>query len=202
MTDRDIITELDRLHRRACDLRARERQLADSGENDPASDAWKMAAILASSAESEFKGALVEAWPSISRKLREAEQWRTRESETQEALQAIGEEFGVHGGEPRVDGIRRVLTEQRDALAAILREAVEGWNFDMDAAPKTSEMDMAAKPFLGLCRDRIDDHVDQRIIWWEPKMNKGRGCWYSDRDLEEHPYAWRPLPAPPAEEGK
>ncbi len=72
MTDRDIITELDRLHHRACDLRARERQLADSGENDPASDAWKIAAILASSAESEFEGALVKAWPSLASMLREA----------------------------------------------------------------------------------------------------------------------------------
>ena len=44
------------------------------------------------------------------------EDWRQRESETQEALQAIGEEFGVHGGEPRTDGIHRVLTEQRKAL--------------------------------------------------------------------------------------
>lgn len=126
MTDRDIINELDRLRHRATDMRAHERQLADAGENDPASDAWKIAAILASSAESEFEGALVEAWPTISRKMREAEQWRARESETQEAIQAIGEEFGVHGGEPRVDAIRRILGEQR-AEIALLREAAEEW---------------------------------------------------------------------------
>jgi hypothetical protein len=43
--------------------------------------------------------------------------WQQREGETQTALQAIGEEFGFLGGEPRVDGVRRVLTEQRAALA-------------------------------------------------------------------------------------
>ncbi|MGL5447468.1 MAG: hypothetical protein ACRDBL_09180 [Rhabdaerophilum sp.] len=39
----------------------------------------------------------------------ERDQWRECESETQEALQAIGEEFGVDAGEPRIDGIRRIL---------------------------------------------------------------------------------------------
>jgi hypothetical protein len=49
----------------------------------------------------------------------EGEDWRKLANETQEALQKIGEEFGVHGGEPRTDGIRRVLTQQRDALATV-----------------------------------------------------------------------------------
>ncbi|MBB6306283.1 hypothetical protein [Xanthobacter tagetidis] len=71
----DLITELDRLHHRATDMRARERQLADAGENDPASDAWKTAAILAASAESEFESALVEAWPALAALLREAGGW-------------------------------------------------------------------------------------------------------------------------------
>jgi len=72
----DLITELDRLHHRATDMRARERQLAYAGENDPASDAWKTAAILAASAESEFEIALVEAWPALAALLREAGGWR------------------------------------------------------------------------------------------------------------------------------
>lgn len=113
----DLIAELARLHHRATDLRAREAQLADAGENDPASDTWKTAAIVAASAECEFEAALVEAWPALARLLREADQWRARESETQEALQAIGEEFGIRGGEPRVAGIRRVLEEKEKALA-------------------------------------------------------------------------------------
>ena len=46
MGSSELITELDRLHHRATDMRARERQLADAGENDPASDAWKTASIL------------------------------------------------------------------------------------------------------------------------------------------------------------
>ena len=138
MDSAGLITELDRLHHRAIDMRARERQLADAGENDPASDAWKTAAILAASAESEFEIALVEAWPALSWQMRDADQWRAREGETQEALQSIGEEFGVRGGEPRVDGIRRVLTEQRDQLAALLREAGEGWR-PIDAEAKNAE---------------------------------------------------------------
>lgn len=77
MDSAGLITELDRLHHRATDMRARERQLADAGENDPASDAWKTAAILAASAESEVKIALVEAWPALAALLREAgDGWR------------------------------------------------------------------------------------------------------------------------------
>jgi hypothetical protein len=73
----------------------------------------------------------------------ERDAWRNRESETQEALQAIGDEFGVYGGEPRTHGIRRVLTEMRafraeamkviepllnaKALAGV-RALVAGWN--------------------------------------------------------------------------
>ena len=72
-----LLSELERLHHRATDLRAREAQLADAGENDPASDTWKTAAIVAASAEDEFTAALVEAWPALSRLLREAaEGWR------------------------------------------------------------------------------------------------------------------------------
>ena len=52
---------------------------------------------------------------------RERDQWQQRESETQEALQAIGEDFGAHGGEPRTDAMRRLLTEAA-ALASRARE--------------------------------------------------------------------------------
>lgn len=78
MSNVALIAELDRLHHRATDLRAREAQLADAGENDPASDTWKTAAIVAASAECEFHAALVAAWPTISRVLREAAEggWR------------------------------------------------------------------------------------------------------------------------------
>lgn len=112
-----LVAELERLHQRQADLRAYEIDLAERGENDPASDTWKTAAIVAASAEADFQSALVRNWNIIARLLKEGEQWRARESETQEALQAIGEEFGVRGGEPRVDGIRRVLTEKEKALA-------------------------------------------------------------------------------------
>jgi hypothetical protein len=82
----DLITELDRLHHRASDMRARERQLADAGEDDPASDAWKTASILAASAESEFEIALVEAWPTLVALLREAaEGWRPIDAEAKNA---------------------------------------------------------------------------------------------------------------------
>jgi hypothetical protein len=64
---------------------------------------------------------------------KERDDWRERESETQEALQAIGDEFGVHGGEPRTAGIRRVLTElraQRDQAQKDAKDAralIEDW---------------------------------------------------------------------------
>lgn len=199
MADISLITELDRLHHRATDMRARERQLADAGENDPASDAWKTAAIIAASAESEFKGALVEAWPNLARRMREADQWRARESETQEALQAIGEEFGVRGGEPRVDGIRRVLTEKRDKLAALLRKAGEGWSFDMDAAPRDgSRIDIwARRETTGACDRYTDCRWGLRHFGTEPY---GEPVWLGLQEQYSKitPIAWRPLPAPPA----
>lgn len=81
MSNVALLTELERLHHRATDLRASEAQLADAGENDPASDTWKTAAIVAASAECEFHAALVAAWPTISRVLREAaEGWRPIET--------------------------------------------------------------------------------------------------------------------------
>lgn len=198
----DLFTELDRLHHRATDMRARERQLADAGENDPASDAWKIASILAASAESEFEIALVEAWPAVARLLRKAEQWRTREGETQEALQSIGEEFGVRGGEPRVDGIRRVLTEQRDQLAALLREA-GGWR-PIESARKDGTRALVYFGTMGV----------REVAWCDPSRS-GYEIWCVD-DNKHGPYAlrgycdtgptapthWRPLPAPPAAGGK
>lgn len=45
----------------------------------------------------------------------ERDQWRNLATADVEALQAIGEEFGFLGGENRIDAVRRVLTEQRDA---------------------------------------------------------------------------------------
>ena len=190
--ENDLITELDRLHHRASDMRARERQLADAGENDPASDAWKIAAILAASAESEFEIALVEAWPAVARLLREADQWRARESETQEAFQAIGEEFGVRGGEPRVDGIRRVLTEQRDQIAALLREAGDGW-MSIESAPHNVPVLLAWRSG-GL------------EAWSFEAGVASHGARYPNgaSSMSFHGQAthWRPLPAPPAAGGK
>lgn len=49
---------------------------------------------------------------------RERDQWQKLATEDVEALQAIGEEFGIHGVENRVAGVRRILTEQRASLAA------------------------------------------------------------------------------------
>lgn len=40
----DILAELERLHHRQADLRARERRLAEAGEDDPASDACEFEA--------------------------------------------------------------------------------------------------------------------------------------------------------------
>ena len=76
--------------------------------------AWDERAALRSQADTiEARATAAEA---------ERDAWRERESETQEALQKIGEEFGIHGGEPRVDGLLRVLREQRTDLAALKAE--------------------------------------------------------------------------------
>lgn len=67
-----LLSELDRLHHRQAELRSYERRLAECGENDPASDTWKTAAIVAASAEADFQAALVRNWPALAAFLREA----------------------------------------------------------------------------------------------------------------------------------
>lgn len=71
----------------------------------------------------------------------EVDAWRSRESETQEALQKIGEEFGVYGGEPRTDGGRRVLTKMRDGLDAIANAyTAHGYSDAMDAVQSLKDI--------------------------------------------------------------
>lgn len=62
----------------------------------------------------------------------ERDQWHGLATADVEALQAIGEEFGILGGENRIAGVRRLLTEQRAALDAEREEhARTGRNRDM-----------------------------------------------------------------------
>ena len=73
---------------------------------------------------------------------KERDAWRERESETQESLQKIGEEFGVLGGEPRTDGVRRVLTElriERDALRKERDEARADYEQSVDSMQTITE---------------------------------------------------------------
>jgi hypothetical protein len=80
--------------------------------------------------EIDRRGGVIERLESQLKELtRDRDAWRERESETQEALQKIGEQFGVSGGEPRIDGIRRVLTELQ-AENARLGAAVHGGRHD------------------------------------------------------------------------
>jgi hypothetical protein len=91
----------------------------------------------------------------------------------------------------------------RAAVTAYLAEAGDGW-MPIETAPKTDATTMRAIPFLGWCLDRTSPiGGDIRVIWWEPTMQRAdetqpRARWYGDRDMEEHPILWRPLPAPPA----
>jgi hypothetical protein len=69
------------------------------------------------------------------------------------------------------------------------------WRPITDNPPKTGA-DMVAKPFLAWCPDETaPDGGDIRVIWWEPKLNKG--CWYSDREVVEKPTHWLPMPEAP-----
>lgn len=52
----------------------------------------------------------------------ERNSWRDDATANDDALQAIGEEFGIHAGEHRIDGVRRILGEMRDELAALKSE--------------------------------------------------------------------------------
>lgn len=90
-----LLSELDRLHHRQAELRSYERRLAECGENDPASDTWKMAAIVAASAEADFQAVLIRNYSTISRVLRDAaaEGWRPIET-----APSTGDHVLVFGG--------------------------------------------------------------------------------------------------------
>lgn len=110
------------------------RILANNGHADLANSVWqarsqftRLAALEAENAELRvdadteraLKLAAEARAEAAERENAELRKWRERESETQDALQAIGEEFGAHGGEPRTDAMRRLLTN--------LREERDGW---------------------------------------------------------------------------
>lgn len=67
----------------------------------------------------------------------------------------------------------------------------------IETAPRTLNLNTETLDFLGWCPDPTAPHGgDRRIIWWEPKIKK----WWGDRDIEEQPTHWQPLPTPPQPE--
>lgn len=102
---------------------------------------------------------------------------------------------------------RAIVSALREASA--LKEEVEklraqDWQ-PIETAPKTDPVNMRALPFLGWCPDKTAPlGGDIRVVWWEPLMQRAdetspRARWYGDRDMEERPTHWRPLPAPPSD---
>lgn len=124
-----------------------------SAMRDYAEDRWKLIDRVKAS---EARATAAEA---------ERDAWRERESETQEALQKIGEEFGIHGGEPRVDGLLRVLREQRTDLAALkveverLRKADRACQWYWPENSTESEN----------CADSPQEVVQNAYGWEEPR---------------------------------
>lgn len=69
----------------------------------------------------------------------------------------------------------------------------------ISTAPKADKDSTQAISFIGWCPDdTAPGGGDQRVVWWEPRMKKGAGCWWGDRDLEETPTHWKQLGEPPA----
>lgn len=89
------------------------------------------------------------------------------------------------------------VVKERDQLRAQVENA-SAWQ-PIVTAPKSSKEDYKALSFIGWCPDdTAPDGGDQRIVWWEPRMKNGAGCWWGDRDLEENPTHWKPLGPSPA----
>lgn len=92
-----------------------------------------------------------------------------------------------------LDSMLWVISSAQEILIA-LRERLQ-WR-DIATAPKTPNLNIGAYDFLGWCPDPDALHGgDRRVCWWEPGMKK----WWGDRDLEDHPTRWMPLPDAPAE---
>ncbi|WP_165921989.1 hypothetical protein [Rhizobium azibense] len=60
----------------------------------------------------------------------------------------------------------------------------------ISTAPKTRDDFVGgAIEVLAWCPDsEARSGGDKRIVWWEPGINGG--CWWSERDRQEHPAAW------------
>lgn len=119
--------KIDELCRRLDELTPRVRKEAC----DPNCELDNLASELADKAD--------EAATLIRRLEREGSQWQERESETQEELQAIGEEFGAYGGEPRTDAMRRLLTETT-ARATTAEAEAESWKSQFHSAAEAASM--------------------------------------------------------------
>ena len=146
-----LLDELESLYHRQADLRAYELDLADRGENDPASDTWKIAATIAAGAEADFQSALVRNWPTIAR---------------------------------------------------VLREAAEGWNFDMDAAPRDGRRVLLAWSPQDVTTAQAmfrDGRWVAAASFYDPQVGHPHLS-YREFVVTE-PFAWHHLPAPPSETG-
>lgn len=60
----------------------------------------------------------------------------------------------------------------------------------ISSAPKTADDFVGgAIEILAWCPDdEARNGGDKRIVWWEP--GESGGCWWSERDMQEHPTAW------------
>ncbi len=126
----------------------------------------------------------------IERLTRERDDWRDRESETQDALQAIGEEFGALGGEPRTSAMRRLLTEsraERDAARAALAAsevkvaklrnmvgALADQIWQIAKSEKTEQLIADARDVLAAPGRMRELNVDPAIIHRRHKPQTGR----------------------------
>lgn len=107
---------------------------------------------------------------SIEQIKRERDEWKALATEDVDALQAIGDEFGVRAGENRVAGVRRILTEQRSQIEAaqlpIDRAAVDTLTANFAKALPGGGMDDCAY-------SQIEDALDSI----EAPMTTDQGKW-------------------------
>jgi hypothetical protein len=85
----------------------------------------------------------------------ERDAWRDDATVNDEALQAIGEEFGIHAGEHRIEGVRRILGELRAERDSLLAErdadrlrAAEIEKVAEIARARLAEMKVVAPPII------------------------------------------------------
>jgi hypothetical protein len=132
-------------------------------------------------------------------------------SETEkDLLLSIADEFAVEAKDRRELGgrsavlFRNISPDDLDTISRVLREAAEGWSFDVGSIPRDDTVLVCVEPTAKNNTRKRDRSVLPAYVDEDGRICDS-GTWKPDPGLQGEYWrtvAWRPLPLPPSETGK